>query len=150
MHFQILNARLMLQGCDASLLLDSSGSIISEKGSNPNRNSARGFEVIDAIKAALERECPSTVSCADILTLAARDSVVLVSTSQTALMLIWFQKKMLFLFFLLITKISFPIFKILYKKYLTFPFLSSLIHCPFHTCTEWWTKLGSTFRQKGL
>ncbi|RDY08020.1 Peroxidase 72 [Mucuna pruriens] len=67
----------MLQGCDASLLLDSSGGIISEKGSNPNRNSARGFEVIDAIKAALERECPSTVSCADILTLAARDSVVL-------------------------------------------------------------------------
>ncbi|QCD81784.1 peroxidase 72-like [Vigna unguiculata] len=66
-----------VKGCDASLLLDSSESIISEKGSNPNRNSARGFEVIDAIKAALERECPSTVSCADILTLAARDSVVL-------------------------------------------------------------------------
>ncbi|CAJ1942477.1 unnamed protein product [Sphenostylis stenocarpa] len=66
-----------VKGCDASLLLDSSENIISEKGSNPNRNSARGFEVIDAIKAALERECPSTVSCADILTLAARDSVVL-------------------------------------------------------------------------
>ena len=71
----------MLQGCDASLLLDSSESINSEKGSNPNRNSARGFEVIDAIKAELERQCPSTVSCADILTLAARDSVVLVSDS---------------------------------------------------------------------
>ncbi|RDY12564.1 Peroxidase 72, partial [Mucuna pruriens] len=65
------------KGCDASLLLDSSGGIISEKGSNPNRNSARGFEVIDAIKAALERECPSIVSCADILTLAIRDSIVL-------------------------------------------------------------------------
>jgi len=92
MLFQILNAKVMLQGCDASLLLDSSESIISEKGSNPNRNSARGFEVIDAIKAALERECPSTVSCADILTLAARDSVVLVSTSLPSLMVIWFQK----------------------------------------------------------
>ncbi|XP_027347358.1 peroxidase 72-like [Abrus precatorius] len=66
-----------VKGCDASLLLDSSGSIISEKGSNPNRNSARGFEVIDEIKAALEQECPYTVSCADILALAARDSTVL-------------------------------------------------------------------------
>ncbi|KAG4939241.1 hypothetical protein AAZX31_16G119300 [Glycine max] len=66
-----------VKGCDASLLLDSSVNIISEKGSNPNRNSARGFEVVDAIKAELERKCPSTVSCADILTLAARDSVVL-------------------------------------------------------------------------
>ncbi|XP_010936646.1 peroxidase 72 [Elaeis guineensis] len=66
-----------VKGCDASLLLDSSGSIISEKRANPNRNSARGFEVIDEIKAALEKECPQTVSCADILALAARDSTVL-------------------------------------------------------------------------
>ncbi|KAK7360094.1 hypothetical protein VNO77_02070 [Canavalia gladiata] len=66
-----------VKGCDASLLLDSSGSIISEKGSNPNRNSARGFEVIDEIKAALEQECPYTVSCADVLAIAARDSTVL-------------------------------------------------------------------------
>nr|KYP66921.1 Peroxidase 72 [Cajanus cajan] len=38
-----------VKGCDASLLLDSSGTIISEKRSNPNRDSARGFEVIDEI-----------------------------------------------------------------------------------------------------
>ncbi|KAE8694200.1 Peroxidase 15 [Hibiscus syriacus] len=66
-----------VKGCDASILLDSSGDIISEKSSNPNRDSARGFEVIDKIKAAIEKECPHTVSCADIMALAARDSTVL-------------------------------------------------------------------------
>nr|CCJ34840.1 horseradish peroxidase isoenzyme HRP_6117 [Armoracia rusticana] len=66
-----------VQGCDGSLLLDSSGSIVTEKNSNPNSRSARGFEVVDEIKAALENECPNTVSCADALTLAARDSSVL-------------------------------------------------------------------------
>ncbi|OMO84517.1 Plant peroxidase [Corchorus olitorius] len=66
-----------VKGCDASILLDSSKSIISEKRAIPNRNSARGFEVIDEIKHALEKECPQTVSCADIMALAARDSTVL-------------------------------------------------------------------------
>jgi len=75
----------VLQGCDASILLDSSGTIISEKRSNPNRNSARGFELIEEIKHALEQECPETVSCADILALAARDSTVIVSTHHNSL-----------------------------------------------------------------
>ncbi|KAJ0893577.1 putative peroxidase [Helianthus annuus] len=63
-----------VKGCDASILLDSGGArnVISEKGSIPNSNSARGFEVIDEIKAALETAYPQTVSCADILALAAR------------------------------------------------------------------------------
>ena len=69
----------MLQGCDASVLLDDSATIISEKNSGPNKNSLRGFEVIDEIKAKLEEACPQTVSCADILTLVARGSIVLVS-----------------------------------------------------------------------
>ncbi|CAN1122063.1 Peroxidase 72 [Linum perenne] len=66
-----------VKGCDASILLDGGSGIVTEKNSNLNRNSARGFEVIDEIKSALEKECPSKVSCADILTLAARDSTVL-------------------------------------------------------------------------
>ncbi|KAL8459036.1 hypothetical protein ACS0TY_036495 [Phlomoides rotata] len=68
-----------VQGCDASVLLDNSKNIVSEKNSGPNKNSLRGFEVIDEIKAKLEQVCPHTVSCSDILALAARDSVVLVS-----------------------------------------------------------------------
>jgi peroxidase len=72
-----------VQGCDASVLLDADGSgrFVTEKRSNPNKDSIRGFEVIDEIKAALEHACPHTVSCADIVAVAARDSVVLVRTN---------------------------------------------------------------------
>lgn len=73
------------QGCDASVLLDDSSTIVSEKNSVPNKNSIRGFEVIDEIKAKLEESCPQTVSCADILALAARGSTVLVSQIRSEL-----------------------------------------------------------------
>ncbi|MCO5558454.1 hypothetical protein L7F22_012037 [Adiantum nelumboides] len=65
-----------VNGCDGSNLLDDTRSFHGEKNAAPNRNSLRGFEVVDAVKAALEQECPLTVSCADILAIAARDSVV--------------------------------------------------------------------------
>ncbi|CAI9089185.1 OLC1v1023703C2 [Oldenlandia corymbosa var. corymbosa] len=66
-----------VNGCDGSLLLDDSSSIQSEKNAAPNKNSARGFDVIDTIKSNVEASCNATVSCADILALAARDGVVL-------------------------------------------------------------------------
>ncbi|KAL0321988.1 UNVERIFIED_CONTAM: Mitogen-activated protein kinase kinase kinase [Sesamum calycinum] len=66
-----------VDGCEGSILLDDSSNFTGEKNAFPNRNSARGFEVIDAIKENVEKACPSTVSCADILTLAARDAVFL-------------------------------------------------------------------------
>lgn len=69
----------MLQGCDGSILLDDTSSFTGEKNAGPNRNSARGFEVIDQIKSAVEKVCPGVVSCADILAIAARDSVEIVS-----------------------------------------------------------------------
>ena len=37
----------------------------------------RGFDVVDEVKERLEAACPSTVSCADIITLATRDAVAL-------------------------------------------------------------------------
>ncbi|KAK1568893.1 hypothetical protein Q3G72_030144 [Acer saccharum] len=57
--------------CNGSILLDDTRSFTGEKNAGPNRNSARGFEVIDAIKTRIEAACNNTVSCADILALTA-------------------------------------------------------------------------------
>ncbi|KAK2444836.1 peroxidase P7 [Trifolium repens] len=66
-----------VNGCDGSILLDDTSSFTGEKNANPNRNSARGFNVIDNIKTAVENVCPGVVSCADILAIAAADSVAI-------------------------------------------------------------------------
>ncbi|KAJ4970699.1 hypothetical protein NE237_003798 [Protea cynaroides] len=64
------------KGCDASVLLDDTSNFTGEKNVGPNKNSLRGFDVVDTIKSDLESICPGVVSCADILAVAARDSVV--------------------------------------------------------------------------
>ncbi|KAK4803034.1 hypothetical protein SAY86_001237 [Trapa natans] len=61
-------------GCD--------GSILIENGPQSERNAfghqgVGGFEVIQQAKLRLEATCPGTVSCADIVALAARDAVSL-------------------------------------------------------------------------
>lgn len=71
-----------IQGCDASLLLDDTPNMLGEKLSLSNIDSLRSFEVVDDIKEALEKACPATVSCADIVIMAARDAVALVSQFQ--------------------------------------------------------------------
>lgn len=67
-----------MQGCDGSVLLDDTSSFTGEKTAAPNINSLRGFDIIDTIKSQLESNCSGVVSCADILAVAARDSVVTV------------------------------------------------------------------------
>lgn len=65
-----------IQGCDASVLIDSTKDNTAEKDS-PGNLSLRGFDVIDNIKDELEEQCPGVVSCADIVAMAARDAVFL-------------------------------------------------------------------------
>ncbi|KAK9075784.1 hypothetical protein SSX86_004113 [Deinandra increscens subsp. villosa] len=72
-----------VRGCDASLLLKTvtgSGSSEdeSEQDAGANAGTLRGLEIIDQAKARLEATCPKTVSCADILAFAARDSTNIV------------------------------------------------------------------------
>ncbi|KAK9281035.1 hypothetical protein L1049_003927 [Liquidambar formosana] len=65
---------IVRNGCEASVLLNSTANNTAEKDAIPNLSLA-GFDVIDDVKAQVEKACPGVVSCADIVALAARDSV---------------------------------------------------------------------------
>ncbi|CAL9049851.1 peroxidase 18-like [Musa acuminata AAA Group] len=63
----------IVQGCDGSVLVEGNGT----ERSDPANKSLGGFYVVESAKRLLEFWCPGTVSCADILVLAARDAVEL-------------------------------------------------------------------------
>ncbi|KAL2649843.1 hypothetical protein R1flu_017971 [Riccia fluitans] len=65
----------MIQGCDGSVLLNSTATNSAEREAHVNFG-LRGIAEVDEIKAALEHACPGVVSCADILIIAARDATV--------------------------------------------------------------------------
>lgn len=60
------------------MLLEDTVTFQGEKNAPTNLDALKGFEIIDRIKNKLESECPGTVSCADVLTIAARDATILV------------------------------------------------------------------------
>ncbi|KAI3453558.1 hypothetical protein Pfo_010221 [Paulownia fortunei] len=62
-------------GCDGSILIDNG--VETDEMHASGHQGFRGFDIIEMAKAELEGACPGTVSCADILALAARDAVFL-------------------------------------------------------------------------
>ncbi|KAI4331769.1 hypothetical protein L6164_016726 [Bauhinia variegata] len=75
MRFQFHDC--FVNGCDGSMLLDDTPTMLGEKLSLSNINSLRSYEVVDEIKESLEKACPGVVSCADVIIMASRDAVAL-------------------------------------------------------------------------
>ncbi|KAH7680961.1 Peroxidase protein [Dioscorea alata] len=67
-----------VQGCDASVLLDGSASGPSEQNAPPNLTlRPAAFKAINDLRALIDKKCGHVVSCADVVAVAARDSVAL-------------------------------------------------------------------------
>ncbi|KAL3695040.1 hypothetical protein R1sor_008691 [Riccia sorocarpa] len=64
-----------VNGCDGSVTIKSTSDNTAEMDGNVNFQ-LRAIPEIDQIKAAVEAECPDTVSCADIIALAAKEATV--------------------------------------------------------------------------
>lgn len=66
-----------VRGCDGSVLLNSTAASgnQTEKTATPNLT-LRAYSFIDRLKSVVEAECPGVVSCADLIALSARDSIV--------------------------------------------------------------------------
>ncbi|KAI3961901.1 hypothetical protein MKW98_022106 [Papaver atlanticum] len=64
-----------VQGCDASILLNSERRNIGSEMISSKNFMIRNRESIGLIKSVVESECPGKVSCADIIALAAKESV---------------------------------------------------------------------------
>lgn len=71
-----------VQGCDGSVLLDGSASGPGEQAAPPNLSlRAEAFKIVDDLRRRVHKKCGRVVSCADILAIASRDAVFLVSSN---------------------------------------------------------------------
>lgn len=76
-----MNILLLLQGFDASILLNFTSSLGNQTETAVPNQTVLGFDFIDRMKSQREPECPGVVFCADIVALVATDSAVLAISS---------------------------------------------------------------------
>ncbi|TKW11402.1 hypothetical protein SEVIR_6G231400v4 [Setaria viridis] len=67
----------MAGGCDAAVLIASKKNDAQKDADDNESLAGDGFDTVNRVKTAVEKECPGKVSCADIMHLAARDVVFL-------------------------------------------------------------------------
>lgn len=66
-----------VEGCDASIMISSAKGDAEKDAADNLSLAGDGFDTVIKAKQAVEASCPGVVSCADILTIAARDVVAL-------------------------------------------------------------------------